>query len=209
MLFDFLKISKKENNIDKTYTYSDIENFISFDSDNFNSNKFNNFIVKLYQWLGYKTDLREGFNDKGIDIIIENKVEKIAIQNKKWKFSNTGNVDSVVLDKLYLSMTELGIKKGIIICTNSMFSKGVEIEAKNKGIELIGRKELYKLVAKANPCFLADCMYKIHTSKLYKCLNCEDRVLKQYNKNTKNYYYKCLNAKCSNTYFPNQIEKNN
>jgi len=106
-------------------------------------NEFEGFVAKLFQALGYTTEVVGGAGDGGVDVEAEKNGKKHYIQCKKYITSSVSVGD--VRDFCGGLLDYLADSKGIFITTGT-FTTEAEQFVEGKPIELIDQSELVKLV---------------------------------------------------------------
>lgn len=105
-------------------------------------------IEELYKRFGYHTELSPKSNDKGIDIVaIKNstgKREKTLVQCKRHR----GNVGSPFVRDLLGVVASAKATKGILVSTSEFTGEAKKFAEDNPSIELIGFRNLNKLLNK-------------------------------------------------------------
>ncbi len=106
---------------------------------------FEEFIAKLFNSQGYKTDVTKKTGDYGVDVIAENDLEKIAIQCKKYQEGNSVGNQTVQMLLGAMQLKNLKANKGIII-TTSEFTKQAYMQAEGNNVELWDKNILHQKV---------------------------------------------------------------
>lgn len=134
--FIFYMYTKKKQNRFQAHTMSYIDKMSPF--------QFEEYICNLYKQLGYKNAYcTQKSGDFGADVIAQNNYEKLAIQVKKYKITNSTGVKAVqeiVAAKDYYHATRA------IVLTTSYFTKSAKILATKCNVELIDRDKFIKLL---------------------------------------------------------------
>lgn len=136
LVFTFIKkLKKKKENIipplDETFEY--------------NGKEFEEYVAKVLSKNGYKILSLKKSCDQGIDIIARRFFLKVGIQVKCYNHT-VGNraVQEAVAGKKFYKLYK------VMVITNSIFTKAAYDLAKKNKVKLIDRKELAKMVKKAN-----------------------------------------------------------
>lgn len=106
---------------------------------------FEEFIAKLFNSQGYKTEVTKKTGDYGVDVIAENGLEKIAIQCKKYQEGNSVGNQTVQMFLGAMQLKDLKANRGIII-TTSEFTKQAYMQAEGNNIELWNKNVLHQKV---------------------------------------------------------------
>lgn len=106
---------------------------------------FEEFIAKLFNSQGYKTEVTKKTGDYGVDVIAENGLEKIAIQCKKYQEGNSVGNQAVQMLLGAMQLKNLKANKGIII-TTSEFTKQAYMQAEDNNVELWNKNILHQKV---------------------------------------------------------------
>lgn len=97
--------------------------------------EFERYIAKLFEAMGFQTNVTKSSGDFGIDVIAKNNIETLAIQAKK--FSNKNLVGNVDVQKLLGAMGFKDYKADrCILITTSNFTKQARLQAEGNPIEL-------------------------------------------------------------------------
>ncbi|KRO11656.1 hypothetical protein IV64_GL002296 [Lactiplantibacillus xiangfangensis] len=174
--------------------------------DEISAGDFPKAIAKLYDWLGYTTTIRDGFNDNYIDIIATKGQKNLAIQTKAYSlnFDKAHAVDKSVVNGLHSNLKDG--QQGIIVTTGVFTSPAME-DAKRQSIKLYDRTAIYQLVVAANPNLAAEVLYRksLDELNLSRCPKCHAGYLaKLYSSKKDKYYYQCLN--CHEISYENQLD---
>ncbi len=115
-----------------------------FRVDHMKGERFERFLVELYERLGYKCTQTKKTGDQGADVILKKGFQKIGVQAKRYRGS-VGNsaVQEAVASRKYYGFTS------VKVVTNSTFTKSAVELAKANKVELIDREKLKKLIKKA------------------------------------------------------------
>lgn len=105
--------------------------------------EFETFIAKVYEDLGYKTELTPISGDDGIDVKATKDGKLTVIQVKQSRHP----VGSPVIQTLYGSMAHVLASKAICISTSGYTSEAARF-AEHKNIELLDSNDLYDLIQK-------------------------------------------------------------
>lgn len=107
--------------------------------------EFERFVADLFDRMGYTTKVTSKSGDFGVDVIAENRVEKIAIQVKRHKLSN--KVGAPTVKKTLGSIHKARADKTMII-TTSYFTGPAKEQARDGPIELWDKNTLHNQVEK-------------------------------------------------------------
>ncbi|GGZ86738.1 hypothetical protein GCM10007161_18110 [Ignatzschineria indica] len=167
--------------------------------DDCNANDFNYVISELLQKMGYSTQIIDGKNDKGVDIIgfVGNQRE-IAVQCKAWNPKrNTEQVSKECVQSFKgATMNEY---QYALFFTTHYFTMPA-LEAVDDFLILIDRKKLFMLLAKYFPEAFANSYYQYSIAELNPCKACHNgKLLKLYSRKSSKIYYWCEN--CGNVDF--------
>lgn len=123
-----------------------IEDGLNTNFRNWDPRKFEEMIADTYQRMGYETRLTTKGPDQGIDVIAQNRHEKIVIQAKCWqnKVSNTDVLKTV-------GAREMAKADKAIVITNSEFTRSAyDVQQSTSGLELIDKEQLRDIIKKAH-----------------------------------------------------------
>ena len=114
--------------------------------------QFEKVIAAVYQNLGYAVTRRGGANpDGGIDLVLENGTERVAVQCKQWR---TWKVRERTVREFLGALTHAQIPKGIIV-TLCGYTDDAKRLADAHGIEIVTETGLAKLLTHHNSEVLA------------------------------------------------------
>lgn len=110
--------------------------------------EFEIFLRDIFLKFGYKVSMTPTSGDFGIDLLLSNGHEKIAVQAKRYK----GNVDQKAVNQVVAgrAMKQYGVDSYSMVVTNSDFTKGAKLLADANNCVLIGRAELGEWIIAAN-----------------------------------------------------------
>lgn len=112
---------------------------------------FEEFIARLFDTQGYKTEVTKKTGDYGVDVIAEKGLEKIAIQCKKYQEGNSVGNQTVQMLLGAMQLKNLKANKGIII-TTSEFTKQAYKQAESNNVELWNKSILHQKVRECLLC---------------------------------------------------------
>jgi len=104
--------------------------------------EFENFVADLFSKLGYKTQVRGGSYDEGIDVIAEKDGIKHYIQCKHYH----GIIGPDKIRDFYGAINAKYSNEIAFFVTTSYFSEEADRFTRGKNIELIDRAKLIKLI---------------------------------------------------------------
>jgi restriction system protein len=131
----------------KVFIKSPLPSFTMKEIDKMTGNEFEEFIGKLYNAMGYKTEVTQASNDYGADVIVIKDQIKTVIQVKNYKNPvGLGAVQEVNTAKGHYKADE-----AMIITSSPSFTAQARREAKLLRIKLIARDELENLIEKYLP----------------------------------------------------------
>ena len=107
--------------------------------------QFEELIQKLFEKMGYKAWTTPGSGDKGADVIAEKNGERVAIQVKKYKYSNL--VTPAEVRSALGSMYHYKAKKAVVVTTSNFTVRAWEI-ADTSPVELWEKNTLQELIKK-------------------------------------------------------------
>lgn len=164
------------------------------------SSKDLNYLVScIVEKLGYDTQIIDGFNDKGIDIIgFKNKKRCIAIQCKAWNpQKNTQRISIKDVQAFKGKFLSDGYNYGLFVTTHYFTDNALEESSDN--LLLIDRHLLMYLCAKYFPMEMANISYYNSIDYLNNCPVCKQgKMLKLFSVEKKKYYYVCESCKKMN-----------
>lgn len=137
-LFIFLMgfwIYKVRENKFKAYDLSEI--------DRMNPFKFEEYICKIYQQLGYNAKCTPKGKDYGADVLIQNGGYKAAIQVKRYNIKHATGIKAV--QEVIAALPYYNVQNGIVI-TTSYFTQAAKNLAESADIELIDRDKLKEIL---------------------------------------------------------------
>ena len=117
-------------------------------SDNFASYtpfEFEQLIGKLFEKMGYDTEVTKKAKDYGVDVIAKKGKTTVAIQAKKYKEGN--NVGNKEIQQILGAMWQIKANKAILI-TTSDFTVYAEEQGKEAPVELWNKERLHEMVRK-------------------------------------------------------------
>lgn len=99
--------------------------------------EFESFVGQIYTAQGYAVTATQKSGDYGVDLLLNGKGKRIAVQVKRWQGSvGVRAIQEALAGKLYYSCEEA------VVVTNSNFTKQAEDMAKSTGVLLIDRRKL-------------------------------------------------------------------
>lgn len=120
--------------------------------DDLDGYQFEDFLVELFKGFGYYVEPTSYSGDYGADLIISDKVKRIAIQAKNY----TGNVGNAAVQEIVAAQNHYKCDIAMVI-TNSYFTKQAKMLATTNGTILIGRDELTEILRKGKMYFIELC----------------------------------------------------
>ncbi len=128
-------IYKANENKFKVYDLSEI--------DRMNPFKFEEYVCKLYQQLGYNAKCTQKGGDYGADVLIQNGNYKAAIQVKRYSIKHTTGIKAV--QEIIAALPYYNVQNGIVL-TTSYFTQAAKNLAESADIELIDRDRLKEIL---------------------------------------------------------------
>ncbi|WP_152654525.1 restriction endonuclease [Oceanobacillus sp. CFH 90083] len=202
MVFSFLK---KESDLKEQLN---LNNQVKLDNklleiiknvDECSSADFNFLIGQLLSKMGYKHQIIDGVNDKGIDIIgFKGQKKVLAVQCKAWNPKvNTGIITKQDVLAFKANVLSEEYEKGLFI-TSHYFSKPAIAEQEDDKIILIDRRDLYNLLPRYFSEEFGEILYNETLQSIKRtCSFCgKGKEIRLWSKNKKKYYYKCANKDC-------------
>ncbi|GAB6152948.1 hypothetical protein JCM17380_16980 [Desulfosporosinus burensis] len=122
------------SNITKKLTISDI--------DLMSGLEFENFVARLFESMGFRTEVTKASGDQGIDVIAEKDGSKFGIQAKCYSSSVTNKA----IQEVVAGINHYNLNKGIVI-TNNFFTESAAELAKTNNIILWDRNMLKEKIA--------------------------------------------------------------
>lgn len=107
--------------------------------------EFEYFVARLFNLMGYKTDVTPGSGDFGIDVIAKKDSEVIGIQCKKYDEKNKISNREIQMFLGALQLKGRSINKGIFI-TTSVFTDQAYRQADGNNVDLWDGKKLKKIM---------------------------------------------------------------
>jgi restriction endonuclease Mrr len=138
---DKIKLIIQDEFFEKKLMEKNYENLNVNQLKTLNGHQFEEFLVKLFDSMGYKSKKTKGSGDQGADLILEKFGETTVVQAKN--YSNKVNNKSV--QEVVASIKHYKADKGMVVTTN-YFQKSAEELAKSNNIELIDYPKLKKLI---------------------------------------------------------------
>ena len=162
--------------------------------DKFEGEEFEKLLFYYYKELGYKVKLTPQTNDFGADLILRKNGEVTVVQAKRYKSSvGIKAVQEVIGAKAYYKAHKC------VVATNSYFTKSAIDLAEANCVELINRKDLFKMmkeVKENNNINNYEKVSEIKESRI--CAKCGAPMVLRYGKNGQ--FYGCTNfPKCKYT----------
>lgn len=128
------------SNMQRAYNYwRDLETVTFW--DRLNGYQFEHEVATVFRNAGYDAEVTKGSGDGGVDIILTDGDEKIAVQCK----AHSNPVGPSVIRDLYGTMTSGDYTKAILVSKNG-FTKGVYEFAMGKPIELLSLNDILEMV---------------------------------------------------------------
>ncbi len=140
-----MKYQDKWGTPEQVKTWKEIDIGLSNNFANLTHFEFEQFIGKLFQKMGYRTEVTRKTGDYGVDVIAKKGDDVIAIQVKKNSIGN--NVGDIVVQNTLGGMWKYKANKAIII-TTSDFTTMAHEQAKRAPIELWNKNTLHQMVRK-------------------------------------------------------------
>ncbi|MBC1918516.1 restriction endonuclease [Listeria booriae] len=180
------------------FDHEDIDVFVNppRTRDKAKNDRFTEIIARLYEYQNYKTEIIDGYNDSGADILIMKKNITTAIQIKhSHPLSKTKNIGEDVLNKL-LQAKHIHKAEHLQLITTTYFIQSTIKKADSLKIELIGRDKLFNFISNVSPEFIAALSYNYSIENFKTCPHCNSgKMIVENSSKTKSYYYRCLSCK--------------
>ena len=123
--------------------------------------EFEKVVANMFSCLGFNTEVTSKTNDEGKDIILKKDGKITYVECKR--FGKGTKVSRPMLQKLYGVMVADSIENGIIVTTSSFTKESIEFSKKmNCNIELIGGKELIKMMKEQSQLKESSIKYKLY-----------------------------------------------
>lgn len=135
------KVAQKKKDLEllqRTKTVNDL--YREFAS---NPHGFEEYIAKIYSYMGYQTEVTKGSNDGGKDIVMTKDGAKYVVEVKLY-----GNYDKIgreKIQKLHSAQIVEGADYAIFVTTSSFTDPAIEY-ARNVGMTLVDSVELVKMI---------------------------------------------------------------
>lgn len=193
----------EEDNVDKNMlnTLINLDNLNGSDIPrNMWGQRFESFLVKLFEHAGYKVEKvsEAGKSDNGIDMIIEKDDQRIAIQAKNYKLDGVYSVDKTTVQN-FVGAIEIrkDITSGALITTHFFTENAIEVcsnlSPDNKKVELINREKLIFLISKIYPELLAKAFFEKEIQIFPRCPRCGSITIKKKSRKPgTEYFYGCI-----------------
>lgn len=186
----FQQINFEEKNVHQIKLIKYVENI-----DNIVTDEFNQLIEYLFQKMGYTTQIIDGINDKGIDILVlQNKQIDFVVQCKAWNpHKNNQFINKKDIQSFKGAMSDQNYNKGIFLTTTYFTEPALKEE--NSKLKIIDRELLFKLLSKYCPEIFSPAYSSNFDIKLTKCKSCnQGKLIKLYSQNIKKPYMECSNC---------------
>lgn len=110
--------------------------------------KFEDFVAKLWERYGWKTEVTSGSNDRGIDVIAEKSRpfhQKHLVQVKRWGSDNkVGGPEIQQYSSLRHRRSDID---AVVVVTTSSFSRQAKEEARDLNVKLVDGSDLYDIIS--------------------------------------------------------------
>lgn len=127
----------------------DISSFRFFEGETFEQ-----VVMQIYGDLGYDVETTPHKGDQGVDLFLYKEDQKIAVQCKR--FSNS--VGNKAVQEVFAGMHFYNCNKAMVV-TCSKFTRGAEKLARALNVELVGKKELNRMLLSNNN-YIGENFYK-------------------------------------------------
>lgn len=113
--------------------------------------KFEEFVAKLWEKYGWKTEVTSGSNDRGIDVVAEKSRpfhQKHLVQVKRWGGNNKVSGPEI---QQYSSLRHRRSDiDAVVVVTTSSFSRQAKEEARDLNVKLVDGSDLYHIVSEVD-----------------------------------------------------------
>lgn len=113
--------------------------------DGMSGRQFEDFLVTMYETLGYQIEETPHVGDQGADLVVERGGRRMVVQAKRY-LEGVGNA---AVQQAAAARTHYGAQEAVVI-TNSFFTKSAEELAESTGVTLVSRDELGGLLDEYN-----------------------------------------------------------
>ena len=111
------------------------------DIDMMDGIEFEKYLEKVFKIMGFKVTRTKASGDFGVDLIIDSKKDKIAIQAKRY----SENVSNKAVQEVFAGMRHYNANKGWVIASSG-FTKSAYQQAESCNVKLVDRKGLEKIL---------------------------------------------------------------
>lgn len=122
-------------------TNKDGESFTIYDIDGMDGTQFEQYIAKLFEKMGYETEVTKHSGDQGIDVLAKNDIVTIGIQAKCY----SGTVGNSAVQEAVGGRALYKVDK-VMVITNNKFTPAAKQLAKANNVELWDRNKLKEKV---------------------------------------------------------------
>lgn len=112
--------------------------------DRMTGHEFEETCGEIYRRLGYQVEVTQRTRDQGADLVLVGKGERVVVQTKRQE----GRVGNSAVQEIVAAKGFYGATRAIVV-TNSTFAPAALALARANGVDLLGRNELAKLLARA------------------------------------------------------------
>ena len=116
-------------------------NLLDQDWNKMKGRRFEEFLADVFEVWGYQVQLTKASGDHGVDLIVEGRGMKIAIQAKRWK----GGVDNKAIQEVYLGKDIYRCDCCVVI-TSSRFTRAARKAAKVANCVLLSGRDIPALI---------------------------------------------------------------
>lgn len=118
------------------------------DIDKMDGYQFEEYLKVLFKKLGYKASVTKKSGDFGVDLVLKSNNHSIAVQAKRYGFSNKVSIKAV--QEVYAGAKIYDADESWVI-TNSHFTKKASELAEACNVRLVNRQQLQELILKIKP----------------------------------------------------------
>jgi len=111
----------------------------------FDGEYFEQLVMEIYSYYGYSIKKTSTTGDQGVDLIMTNEIEKIAVQCKRYK----ANVNNKAVQEVFAGMHFYKCDKAIVV-TSSAFTSSARQLASALGVKLVDCDDLARMLINNN-----------------------------------------------------------
>lgn len=125
----------------RAFKKPNINNISLSQIDHMTGSEFEDYLVTLFKAKGYKTHRTKGSGDQGVDIILDERSGRTAIQAKRY----SGSVGNKAVQEVVAGIRYYNADKAMVITNNNFTRSAIDL-ARVNNVELIDRNKLKKMI---------------------------------------------------------------